>query len=98
MAEIRETCYEQDADNAYGYITTNETVWIRKILRLAEENPDQVVIENHPEENYGYLVAHVPQVWFVIRPPKKMNLSEEQKEALRDRMAEARKKRAEKES
>ncbi|MBO5969970.1 MAG: hypothetical protein J6S14_15890 [Clostridia bacterium] len=98
MAEIRETCYEQDADSKCGVITTNELGWIRKIQRLAEEYPEDVVIKLQPDENYGYLLASVPTPWFVIRPPKKMNLSEEQKDALRERMAEARKKRNDKEN
>lgn len=95
MTEIRETCYDHDADFDYGCITTNEGVWIRKIIKLSEEYPDQVLITKRPEDNQSYLVAQVPKSWFVIRPPKKMNLSEEQKDALRDRMAKAREKRKE---
>lgn len=97
MAEIRETCYEHDADFDYGCVTTNEGVWIRKIIKLSEEYPDQVLIKQLPEDNHDYLMAQVPTSWFVIRPPKKMNLSEEQKGALRERMAAAREKRLGKE-
>lgn len=92
MSDIRETCYEQ-SDGGKGCLSTNEGVWIRKIQRLAAEHPDEVVIRYEPETNYGYLVAEVPSNWFVIRPPKKVNLSEEQKDALRERMAVARSKR-----
>lgn len=87
---MRETCYEQNSDVDYGLVTTNDAVWIRKIQKLAADRPDDLVIVHSPEGNYGYMLAKIPTSWFCIRPPKKVNFSNEQKEALRERMAIAR--------
>lgn len=89
--EIRETCYEQMGDSDRAVVSTNEAVWIRKILKLADTYGEEVQITQQPEDNGGYLVAKVPKKWFVLRPPKKMNYTEEQKVAMQERMANMRK-------
>lgn len=89
--EIRETCYEQMGDRNRAVVSTNEAAWIRKILKLADTYGEEVRITQQPEDNGGYLVAEVPKKWFVLRPPKKMNYTEEQKAAMQERMANMRK-------
>lgn len=52
-----------------------------KLLRLAEQNPDEVRIM--AENKDGSLFVHVPVNYIKISPPKKM--SDEQREAASER-------------
>lgn len=57
-----------------------------KLRKLAENFPDDVAIEK--EDEIG-LFANVPQSWITIRKPRQMNYTEEQKQAMRERLAKA---------
>jgi hypothetical protein len=52
--------------------------------------PNNIILdENYDNENnklWGSLAVLVPKKWISIRPPKKMNLTEEQKKASSERM------------
>lgn len=71
----------QIQQHAEVYSSTPGT--IRKLRKLAAENPDEVVIEK--EDEIGIFVQ-VPANWIQIRKPKKMNFSEERREAAAERM------------
>lgn len=58
----------------------NNTGMKSKLIKYAEEYPDEV---NYIENKDGSVVGHVPSSWIKIRPKK--NLSEEQKDAIRER-------------
>lgn len=82
MAEQRETYYNYIAGNDFATIGSSEQKWINKIKRAQEQNSDKVhIIAENPD---GSIVAHCPPNWFKWSPPKKM--SEEQKQAARERM------------
>lgn len=49
-----------------------------KLAKYASEYPDEVEMK-HSE------LFHIPTSWVSIRPPKKMNYTEEQRQALRER-------------
>ena len=71
----------------YAEITAPASTALKnKLLRLKEERPDEVthVIENKD----GSMVCHVPVRWIRVGPPRKV--SEEQREAARQRFAEIR--------
>lgn len=71
----------------YAEITVPASTALKnKLLRLKEERPDEVthVIENKD----GSMVCHVPVRWIKVGPPRKV--SEEQREAARQRFAEIR--------
>ena len=57
-----------------------------RVLRLAEEYPDEVEIRREPDGNGGFLVAKIPVKWVKITPPRKIELTDEQKEELRERI------------
>ena len=57
-----------------------------RVLRLAEEYPDDVEIRREPDENDGFLVAKIPVKWVKITPPRRLELTDEQKEELRERL------------
>ena len=92
MSNIKETSYNHLSDTGqpepYGIFCSSERKWITKIEKYAESHPDEVVIRNKNED--GSVVAQVPKSWFKLSPPKKMNYSEEQKAALRERLASGR--------
>ena len=50
-----------------------------KLIKLAEEYPDEVQM-SHSE------FFHIPKSWISVRPSKKKNFTDEQREALRERM------------
>lgn len=57
-----------------------------RVLRLAEEYPDEVEIRREPDENSGFLVAKIPVKWVKITPPRRLELTDEQKEELMARL------------
>ena len=80
-----ETCFNA-TDREKGFISSDERRHITKIRKLQEANPDKVRIIKQPEENDGCIYAEVPAEWFSIRPPKKMNLTDEQRQEISDRL------------
>lgn len=64
-------------------VTFSQGRFIHKIEKLAQENPDkcQIIKKN----NDGSILAHIPTSWIRIRPPRKIDMDEEQKEQLRNR-------------
>ncbi len=92
MTEIRETAYNQIAESKTAELSTNEHKWINKLLKLAAQHPDQVRIIEHPDNNYGVLLAELPKSWFKISPPRSRTMSEEQKAAAAERLRNARQK------
>lgn len=57
-----------------------------RVLRLAEEYPDDVEVKREPDENGGFLVAKIPVKWVKIAPPRRLELTDEQKEELMARL------------
>lgn len=92
MAEIRETCLEYTDKSNHATFYSGERRLIHKILKYAEERPDEVQIICMPENNEGHILAHIPKSWLKISPPRQVNYTEEQKAALAERMRAARSK------
>lgn len=91
MAEFKETCVEYLDVEKRATFTSGERKWINKIIKLAAARPEEVEIVCFPDDNDGYILAHIPKSWLKISPPKKMNLSEEQRAAAAERLRSARK-------
>ena len=78
----------------YAYVSADMPKFKNTLYRLKNEHPDDVIfIAGNPDnpdparrENDGCLYAKVPANWIRIKPPVKRNLTEEQKEALRERV------------
>jgi len=73
-----DTCFNC-CEPGKGWFSTDERKWITRIRKLKEAHPDEVIIHNKPETNDGCLVCTFPSDWLKITPPKKMNLTEEQR-------------------
>lgn len=80
-------------ENAIEFYTEDETAtlslyrkrFINRIRKLKEQRPDEVDIVENAD---GSIFAHIPVSWIKIKPTRIM--SNEQREELRNRVANAR--------
>ncbi len=72
--------------NYAGITVPSGTAWKSKLLRYAKEKPEdvQLMVENKD----GSAFFHVPVKWIKCSPPRQ--ISEEQKEAVRQRFQKIR--------
>ena len=87
--DFKETSVEYLSCDKHATFYTCEAKWIRKIKSLQQDHPNSIKIINESEDS---IIAHIPKSWFKITPPRKMTLTEEQKTAAAERLANARKK------
>lgn len=90
MNDLRETAWDWYSDEKTATMCSNEAAWIRKLTALAEQYPDDVIIREMPEDNYGMILVNLPKKWLKIKPPTKRNMTDEQREALAERMKNVR--------
>lgn len=76
------TIYPSQVQN-YAEVYSCIPGMMKKLRKLAADNPDDVRIEK--EDDIGIFVQ-VPAKWIRIRRPKQVHLSEEQREAAAERM------------
>lgn len=63
----------------HAFFSANERRHVNNILRLAEQYPDEVTIRIVPENNDGHILAWIPKRWIRISPPRKVELTDEQR-------------------
>ena len=68
-------------DYTVAVVSTDEPKWHRRIRAWRDEYPDLVRIKTEPETNDGNMVATVPVNWVVLRPPKGLRMTDEEKVA-----------------
>ena len=66
-------------------VSFSQPRYVNRIRDLAKNNPDDVEICAENED--GSITAHIPTSWVRIIPPRKVDMSEERKEELRERLA-----------
>ena len=93
MADFKETNLEYLNVDNYATFSSSESKWINKIIKLQQSHPNEVQIQYMPENNHGTILAHVPKSWFKISPPRKREMTDEQRAAAAERMANIRSKR-----
>ena len=81
--EEQETTINMEAVSKTAEIYTCEPNMVRKLEKPAEAHPDEVVLER-PDE-YG-IIVRLPRKYISVRPPKKVNMSEEQRQEMSERM------------
>lgn len=79
--EEQETVINIDYVAKTAYVYTCHSPTVKKIYKLAEEYPDDVHIVR--DDSYGILI-NVPMKWIAIKTPKKV--TNEQKQAMAERM------------
>lgn len=94
MADITvDNCMEWITGSKTGSITFSQKRWVNKLLKYAEEYPEDVKILARNED--GSVFAHVPVSWFKFSPPRKgRELTEEEKAIAAERMRAMRDKRS----
>ena len=84
-----DTCLNYTTDRAY--FSSDERKWINKIHKLKETYPEDVLIKAEPETNDGCIYCEFPKEWLKIQPPRRVrDYTEEELQALRDRLARGR--------
>lgn len=74
------------SDEKVFLVSSDERKYITLIHKLKESHPDEVVIKSEPEDNFGMINATVPKSWVKIAPPRRVNMTDDQKEVARQRM------------
>lgn len=82
------SCTYTDKDKMY--LSTDERRIITRVLKFQEKYPNDVTIIKYPEENDGCLYCIIPPSWLKITPPAKREMTEEQRQAMMERMMKAR--------
>lgn len=86
---IKETSIDKIAGEEYLTVYSNEKAIVNKIKKLKNQYPTEVIIIKEYED--GTISAHFPSNWFrFIKPPTKRNYTEEQKQAMAERMKKSR--------
>lgn len=93
MTDLKEIGVNFTSDEHCATFFSSERKWINKLLDLSSQYPDDVQIIYHPEDNHGMLVAHMPKTYLKISPPRKREMTDEQRAAAALRLADARAKR-----
>ena len=93
---MNENVIEFLRDQKTATVTFCQKKFINKIKDLADKFPDECRILKENED--GSIVAHIPVKWIKVNNPqrKPRDLSDEEREVLRNRMKLARQKRKEK--
>lgn len=76
----------QYTDRDKAWFSSDERKFITKVRTLKEKYPDRVQILAEPEDNDGCIYCTLPSDWLSVRPPKKMNLTDEQRAAIGNRL------------
>ena len=84
MINTAETVFEHLDGKDTWTVSTDERTWKNRLAKLAEQNPAEV--ECVAVNRDGSVMYHVPASWVRLRPPVKRNMTEEQKQAARDRL------------
>lgn len=77
-------------DKDKGFFSSDEPKWIRRINELIEEHPDEIRVIRMPEQNDGCIYVQLPTEWLKIQPKRKVELTDEQKAKLAERLRSAR--------
>lgn len=86
---MKETCVERIQGSDYCSVYTAEIKFINKLKELAEAYPEEVEVKAVNDD--GSMLVHVPYSWFkFVRPTTKRNYTDEQREAMAERMRKAR--------
>lgn len=86
---MNETAINRLQGDDYCFVFTAERKFINRLKELSEEYPNEVEIQYINED--GSIGAKVPSNWFrFVKPPTKRNYTEEQRQAMSERMKKAR--------
>ena len=83
-----ETSIERVQGDIYCNVYTGERKFLNQLYQLKQEYPDEVQLEDYGD---GFVSAKVPYSWLrFVKPPTKRNYTDEQRQAMSERMKKAR--------
>lgn len=85
---MAETVFEHLDGKDTWTVSTDERTWKNRLAKLAEQNPAEV--ECVAVNRDGSVMYHVPSRWVKLSPPRKVNMTDEQRAALAERLKSAR--------
>lgn len=66
------------------HVSSDECKWINSIKKLIDKYPDDIRVIRMPEDNDGCIYIELPKNFIKIQPPRKLNLSDEDRAIRRD--------------
>ncbi len=90
---VYETSIDYCSGDEFVTVYTNDKTYVQKLKAMYKTNRDNILdwVEYKVEGEPDTIKARVPKKWFkFISPPRKVNLSEEEKAKRAERMAKAR--------
>lgn len=72
------------------WVSSDQQKMINRVRKLAAEHPDEVTIKAYPEQNDGCIYATMPAEWLKLSPPRTVNMTDERKAELAERLRKAR--------
>lgn len=81
---MAETVFEHLDGNKTWTVSTDERTWKNRLFKLAEQHPDEV--ECVAVNRNGSVMFHIPASWVKVKPPRKVEMTEERRQELADRM------------
>lgn len=86
---VIDNCMEWLTGDKVGVVTFSQKKWVNKLLKYAEEYPEDVEIISQNSD--GSVYAFVPISWFKFSPPRKgREMTDEEKAAAAERLRKAR--------
>ena len=82
---MQENCIEWIKGNKMATVTFPKGKYATKIIKLAEQRPDEVKVCHTNSD--GSIVAHIPVSYVHINKPRQLNLTDEQRRVRRERFA-----------
>lgn len=84
MDTVQENCIEWLKGDKMATATFPRGKYATRVSKLAEQYPDEVHICHKNKD--GSIVAHIPVSYVHISRPRRLNLTEEQRRAMRERL------------
>lgn len=81
-----ETCLNY-CQTEIAYFSSDERKWINRVHKLKEQYPDEVRIIAEPDNNDGCIYCELPAKWLKVNPPRKMDLTDEQRRDVAKRLS-----------
>lgn len=83
-----ETTIERIQGDDYCLVYTGERKFVNQLLEFQQEYPNEIQLKDYGD---GFVSAYVPYEWFrFVKPKTKRNYTNEQREAMSERMKKAR--------
>ncbi len=87
--DIYETVVEYTKGNSYITVSSTDSVWVKRILKVCNENPEETRIV--AQNSDGSVCVKMPKSYLKLSPPpKRAPLTEEQRIASSERLRQYR--------